>query len=329
MNSEFRKAKAREFWVKTYQELGSVSKAALKCGVPRSSLYRWINRNKTEKSFYDKSKRPKHLVKQIVTPEYEQLILNIRSQFLFGQHRISTHLLRNFNIHLSPTTIWRVLTKNKIKPIKKYRKANEIKLYNRPIPGDRVQFDVTKIAKSCYQFTAIDDCTRMRVLRLYENKTAINAVSFLHEVLSSFPFNIIRVQTDWGTEFFNDDFQYELIDHFIKFRPIKPRSPHLNGKVERSQQTDKQEFYSQFKLKDRKIDVLLPKLTEWERFYNYQRPHASLKGKTPYERFLEIENKAPDPNEIRQKFWSKPEVILPRNYKYLHFLSKSKMSHIL
>jgi len=45
------------------------------------------------------------------------------------------------------------------------------------------------------------------------------------------------------TEFYNDLFQEELATHFIKFRPIKPRSPHLNGKVERSQKTDKSEFY--------------------------------------------------------------------------------------
>jgi len=55
------------------------------------------------------------------------------------------------------------------------------------------------------------------------------AVDFLHEVLDMFSFPIQAVQTDWGTEFFNDHFQKELMKHFIKFRPIKPRSPHLNG----------------------------------------------------------------------------------------------------
>jgi transposase InsO family protein len=328
MNTQFRKAKAREFWIKTYNELGSVTKAARKCGIPRSTLYRWIERNKKGKSFNDKSKRPKRLAKQLITPTYEELILSIRDQYKFGQHRISTYLLRNHEIHLSPTTIWRVLSKHKIKPLKKYRKSNQYKLYTRPNPGDRVQLDVTKIANKCYQFTAVDDCTRMRVLRLYENKTAANSVNFLHEILDALPFNIARIQTDWGTEFFNDDFQYELLDHFIKFRPIKPRSPHLNGKVERSQQTDKQEFYFQFKPKERTIGNLIPKLKEWETFYNHQRPHASLKGKTPYERFLELENLVIDQNMIRTEFWNNPEEIRPRNYKYLQFIKNSKVSHM-
>ncbi len=73
--------------------------------------------------------------------------------------------------------------------------------YSRGIPGERVQMDVTKIRSKCYQFTAIDDCTRLRVLRLYPAKTAANAVLFFSELLSTFSFSIQRLQTNWETEF--------------------------------------------------------------------------------------------------------------------------------
>lgn len=324
-----RKIRARSIWVDTYKKLKSVSKAARKCGIPRSTMYRWIRRYKegSQESLQDISKRPKHIAKQIITPKLEKLILAIRSEFKFGQHRISTHLLRNHSIVISPTTVWRVLNNHDVKPIKKYRKRR-FNTYNRPIPGDRVQIDVMKISGKCYQFTAIDDCTRMRVLRVYERKTAANSIHFLFEVLDAFPFNIMRIQTDWGTEFFNDDFQYELHEHFIKFRPIRPRSPHLNGKVERSQQTDRDEFYSQVKPKQKRLAQLIPKLSDWEKFYNYQRPHASLQGKTPHEKYLELQSDAPDPHVIRKTFWKKPERILPRNYEYLRFIKKSSVSHM-
>src|SRR5262249_32264728 len=69
------------------------------------------------------------------------------------------------------------------------------------------------------------------------------------------PFPIQRVQTDCGMEFFACDFQQKLMDYAIKFRPIKPRSPHLNGKVERSQKTDWDEFYST-------VDLTAPDLNE-------------------------------------------------------------------
>ncbi len=62
---------------------------------------------------------------------------------------------------------------------------------------------------------------------------------------------------------------------------IKPRTPRLNGKVERSHRTDKDEFYPL--LTDRDDVDLEKKLAVWERFYNYDRPHGAHRGKTPYE----------------------------------------------
>ena len=62
---------------------------------------------------------------------------------------------------------------------------------------------------------------------------------------------------------------------------IKPSSPQLNGKVERSHRTDEQEFYQLLTYKD---DVdLNEKLAEWESFYNLSRPHGAFNGKAPYE----------------------------------------------
>jgi transposase InsO family protein len=75
-------------------------------------------------------------------------------------------------------------------------------------------------------------------------------------------------QTDRGGEFFGIRFQIALQDLNIKFRPIRPRSPHLNGKkgkVERSQLTDKMEFWPTVEPTDPAIEQ---KLLEWQRFYN-------------------------------------------------------------
>lgn len=58
------------------------------------------------------------------------------------------------------------------------------------------------------------------------------------------PFAIQRVQTDRGTEFFAEEVQRRLTAETIKFRPIPPRSPHLNGKVERAQRTVLEEFWA-------------------------------------------------------------------------------------
>lgn len=69
------------------------------------------------------------------------------------------------------------------------------------------------------------------------------------------PFPIQRIQTDRGQEFFAYAVQERLMSWAIKFRPIKPYSPYLNGKVERSQRTDLDEFWSSidFNFRSRKI----------------------------------------------------------------------------
>lgn len=66
---------------------------------------------------------------------------------------------------------------------------------------------------------------------------------------------------------------------------IKPRTPRLNGKVERSHRIDEEEFYRLLEgvvIED--VGGFNTKLQEWENFYNYQRPHGALAGESPYER---------------------------------------------
>ena len=69
---------------------------------------------------------------------------------------------------------------------------------------------------------------------------------------------------------------------------IRPRTPHLNGKVERSHRVDDQEFYQLLDADGIRDDIHLfnEKLREWEDYYNYHRPHGALNGQTPYERLM-------------------------------------------
>ncbi len=74
---------------------------------------------------------------------------------------------------------------------------------------------------------------------------------------------------------------------------IKPATPRLNGKVERSHRIDSEEFYRL--LEGQVIDdvkLFNDKLQEWEDYYNYDRLHGALAGSTPYER---LKQKTQDP----------------------------------
>src|SRR6185437_12081407 len=76
--------------------------------------------------------------------------------------------------------------------------------YEKPQPGYRLQIDVKfleRIAgsrKRLYQFTAIDDCTRIRVLKIYDVCNQKSAISFVDEVIRRLPFRVLVIQTDNG-----------------------------------------------------------------------------------------------------------------------------------
>jgi transposase InsO family protein len=67
----------------------------------------------------------------------------------------------------------------------------------------------------------------------------------------------------------------------IKFRPNKPASPHLNGKVEGSQKIDKTEFCATVNIKSSDLHELL---AEWQQYCNWERTHSAHNGKTPMEK---------------------------------------------
>jgi hypothetical protein len=89
---------------------------------------------------------------------------------------------------------------------------------------------------------------------------------------------------DNGSEF-QSSFHWHLLDRGIRHAYIKPATPRLNGKVERSHRTDAEEFYRM--LEGVVIDdseLFNDRLRQWEDFYNFDRPHGGLGGQTPYER---------------------------------------------
>jgi hypothetical protein len=51
-----------------------------------------------------------------------------------------------------------------------------------------VQIDVCKIIPAIYQYTAIDDCSRYRVLGVYPRRSAANTLYFLERLIEEMPF---------------------------------------------------------------------------------------------------------------------------------------------
>jgi len=309
-----REIQQRLVWIKLYEETKDAGFVCRRCGISRPTLRKWWHRYSESGTdgLVSQSRRPHHSPDTKITGVIEDLILTYRSSRNLGARRIQSELKRLNNISLSLATIHKVLHRNQVKPIRKYRKKKDFIRYERPIPGDRVQMDTCKIAPGLYQYTSVDDCTRYRVLRLYSRRTAANTLNFIEAVIEEMPFPIQRFQTGRGTEFFAVKVQELLKQYGIKFRPNKPASPHLNGKVERSQKTDKTEFYATVNLEAKDLNN---QLAEWQQYYNWDRPHSAHNGKSPMDRYFELSEETPLWEDVHKDYFSKSERIQNQNYK--------------
>lgn len=264
-------------------------------GVGRSSFYRW-------KAAYDQHGEaglinakpiPKNPANQ-TPPEIVEKVLHLRSKYHLGAIRIVWYLARYHDITISEAGVTRILRRNGVGRMPRgtrLRKVHTIR-YNKQVPGHHIQMDVkflTFIGKHGekirrFQYTAIDDATRVRALKVYKKHNQANAIDFVDHIIEKFPFRIREIRTDNGHEF-QAKFHWHVEDQGIRHAYIKRGTPQLNGKVERSHRSDQEEFYQLLSYKD---DVdLEARLDQWERFYNFNRPHGAFNGKTPYEALRE------------------------------------------
>ncbi len=272
-------------------------------GISRQAYYKWLRRYEElgEDGLRDGSSVPLHCPNATKT-EVVGKILYLRQHYHFGPHKISMYLARYHDITISPSGVWRILNRlgmSRLPTSQRYKRHKDRwKRYEKPLPGHRIQVDVKFIEplagsrKKHYQYTAIDDCTRLRVLRIYPRNNQKIAIQFLDYVLEKLPFEVQTIQTDNGAEF-QGSFHWHVLDRGIGHAYIKPATPRLNGKVERSHRIDGEEFYRM--LDGVVIDdtgLFNEKLQEWEDFYNFHRPHGGLGGQTPYER-LRQKTRAP------------------------------------
>ena len=132
-------------------------------------------------------------------------------------------------------------------------------------PGERIQVDVKVVPSRCisspdlrlFQYTAIDEKTRLRFLGAYEEQSTYSSADFIERMILWFGrrgITVQCVQTDNGFEFTNRFsnskrniptlFEKTLACYGIRHKLIRPYTPRQNGKVERSHREDQKRFYS-------------------------------------------------------------------------------------
>jgi transposase InsO family protein len=287
------------------KECGNIAQACRRYGVSRQSYYKWLKRYQAggETGLINQKPCPQNPSIR-VKAEIEEKILYLRKNYHLGPKRISWYIKRYFDLNVSENGVRGVLLRHGLnrlpRPATNKRGPKPFIRYEKQVPGHHVQVDVKFLffkdqngkRLRRFQYTAIDDATRIRALKIYDRHTQNNAIDFINYVVDLFPFRIKVIRTDNGHEF-KTKFSWHVQDLGMVHTCIKPSTPRLNGKVERSHLTDKLEFYQLLEYTD-DVDLSL-KLKEWESFYNFFRPHGALNGESPYER---LKKKLPLPRTV-------------------------------
>ena len=290
-----------------YSYKHGVTKAAIQFKMHRKTIYRWREKyDGTAQSLKNKSRRP-HRHPNQHTEEEIKMIKNYKYKNKETGIVVLWVKLRRAGYTRSITSLYRVMQRIGIyqkTPSKK--KEYEPKPYEEmKYPGERVQIDVKYVpAKSLtkevkekerryYQYTAIDEYTRQRVLWASKEHSTYASTEFLKIIKKKFKYKIECIQTDNGTEFTNrlttyrdkkTLFEEALEEAGIRHKLIKPKTPRHNGKVERSHRKDQERFY--YNKIFCSFEDFKNRLKYWEKEYN-NFPMKPLKWLSPNEKYLE------------------------------------------
>jgi len=302
-----KKARHRLKWFDYYSSHSY--NARLTCryfGISPQTFYRWKKRYNPYhlESLEDRSCRPKRVRQPTYSLELVVAAQKLREEYpRWGKDKLVV-LLHRQGFACSTSTVGRIISRLKARGVLKEPVRNHVsahrKVISRPYgirkpkdyeinePGDLVQLDTLDLRPLpgvvFKHFTARDIVSRWDVINVYHRATAATACQFLDDLQARMPFPIQAIQVDGGAEF-EADFELELKRRNISLFILPPRSPELNGYVERAHRTHTEEFYevteSSFELAE-----LRSELVHWEETYNKIRPHQALGYLTPGE-FIE------------------------------------------
>jgi putative transposase len=301
-----RAAQNRLQWMLFYFFNGrSAARTCRHFGISRQTFYRWKRRFDRHDltTLEEHSHRPRTVRLPTWTVELAERVLSLRQQYpRWGKDKLVV-LLRREQRHVSTSMVGRILVDLKRRgalhepPKPAVLRQARRKLRNRPWairkpkhwrieqPGDLVEIDTKEIRRRrgmvLKHFSARDVVSRWDVLEVHHRATSLAAARFLDTLLDRVPFPVKALQVDGGSEFaaeFEEACQQKQLPLFV----LPPKSPKLNGHVERSHRTHNEEFYEVHAQSDQ-LPLLNRQLRHWERTYNCVRPHQSLAYLTPLE----------------------------------------------
>ena len=290
-NSITQKMKYKQSVIKYSYQYG-VKKASIQFNEWPKTIYRWRERydGKIE-SLKDKSRRP-HSHPNQHTKEEIKLIRDYKRNNKETGLVVLWIKLREAGYTRTIQGLYHVLQRLGIyeKEPRKAKEEEKVEKIEVTYPGEKVQIDVKYVPTKCltkelqekgekfYQYTAIDEFTRIRYTWFTNEHSTYMSSEFVKRVVRYYPFKIETIQTDNGFEFTNrlnwnktkrnekTMFETTIEKLGIKYRQIKPYTPKENGKVERSHRKDQERFY--YKKVFYSLEDLRNRGRDWRKEYN-------------------------------------------------------------
>lgn len=284
---------------------------ANKCGVHRSTIWRWKrkwdvlnkdwqmdnpNRPSREYSLTNHlsrctwriptaSARP-HTSPTAISSELVQLVLTVRAQLKRCAEVVWHHLVTKLGVAVSLSSVRRILRRSGVARGRKNRVRRDNPRRPHPTkPGELVQTDTIhhvnpKTGRRLYYYTVIDLFTRMTCVILVPKLSPGHAARAVLEAQRQWGFPIAMVQADNGPEY-GRYFEQQMHKANIQTRHSRLHRPNDNAHIERFNRTIQTECIGHYWNRSVPLSLQQAKLTAWLAYYNNDRVHLGIQMRTP------------------------------------------------
>lgn len=304
-------ARARLAALRHYEQGRNISLTCRHFGISRPAFYRWQRRYTARglAGLEDRSHRPVRVALPTWSTTEVLAVRTMREQYPYmGKHKLQIMLARD-GLVLSVSMVGRILRRlqqsgqlhdpprlrrRRGRSQQRPHAVRKPKGYRIEVPGDLVQIDTLDVAVTAgtrmIHLSLVDMVGRWVAAEVRSGKTAVTIRESLRRMEQRLPFPIRGIQIDGGSEF-KAEFETYCQERGIRLFVLPPRSPKLNGMVERLQRTFRDEFYACVDLEPR-VAAVATALRVYEDTYNTVRPHQALGYRTPLQFLADQEVRA-------------------------------------
>ena len=296
----------------------TVAAASAALGLARATYDRWRRQAQGGvERLAPRSRRPLRPRRPSWSAALVEAVQRLRDDFpMWGRAKLVV-LLRAEGFAVSESTVGRILrhlvARGVVQPVPILRRAKAaFRRLRRPHakrlpkgqsadrPGALVQLDTLTITlqpgTAIKQLTAYCPHARWTVAKAATRATSTAAAAFLDKVLADMPFPVTALQVDGGAELMAA-FETACQDRQLPLYVLPPKSPKLNGAVERANGSWRYEFYAVYDLPDT-LAELNPLIDSFQHLYNHFRPHGALHGLTPAQYLAAHHGPEPPPSHM-------------------------------